>query len=96
MILTVKTHEKYKCNVLFLKISKERHKCRYPKKFTCKGTLRQVFYLYESPPPYTTYCIRVYYCILIHTGKGGVGGELNREKVRGAIVHEAGRQYQHD
>jgi hypothetical protein len=55
-------------------------KCRYLKKLTYKGTLRQVFYLSEvpSPPmtPYTppaptlTHCTRVY-SILIHTGKGG-------------------------
>jgi hypothetical protein len=25
-------------------------KCCYLKKFTCKGTLRQVFYLSETPP----------------------------------------------
>jgi hypothetical protein len=25
-------------------------KCRYLKKLTCKGTLRQVFYLSEAPP----------------------------------------------
>jgi hypothetical protein len=43
------------------------------KKFTCKGTLRQVF---------------------IHTEKGR--GELTREKVRGALVHKAGRKYEHD
>ncbi len=76
-------------------------KCRYLKNFTCKGTLRQVFYLSEAPPSYDpifpsplTHCIRVY-SILIHTGKGG-RGELTREKVRGATVHKAGRKYQHD
>jgi hypothetical protein len=31
-------------------------KFRYIKKFTCKGTLRQVFYLSEAPsPPLTSY-----------------------------------------
>jgi hypothetical protein len=29
------------------------------------------------------------YSILIPTGKGGGGGELTREKVRGAIVYKA-------
>jgi hypothetical protein len=44
---------------------------------------------YSSPPPLRalTHCIRVY-SILIHTGKGG---ELTREKVRGAIVHKTDR-----
>jgi hypothetical protein len=31
-------------------------KCRFLKKLTCKGTLRQVFYLSEAPiPPLTPY-----------------------------------------
>jgi hypothetical protein len=42
-----------------------------------------------------THCIRVY-SIIIHTGKGGRGEELTREKVRGAIFYKAGRKYQHD
>ncbi len=79
-------------------------KCRYPKKLTCKGTLRQVLYLSEAPsrpimtPPHPplTHCIRVQR-IFIHTGKGERGGgELTREKVVGAKVHKAGRKYQHD
>ncbi len=42
-------------------------KCRYLKKLTCKGTLRQVFYLSETPsPPMTTYSPPPY-----STGKGG-------------------------
>jgi hypothetical protein len=53
-----------------------------PKKLTCKGTLRQMFYLSEAPypilpPPYTLYtCIQV----LIHTGKVGVGGGANQRE----------------
>ncbi len=71
------------------------------KKFTCEGTLRMV-YLSQSPsppmtpyPPPLTHCMPIY-CILIHSGKGG--GELTREKVRGATAHEAGSKilYQHD
>jgi hypothetical protein len=66
------------------------------KKLTFQGTLRQVFYLSEAlslprtpySPPFTP-CIRVY-SILIHTGKGE--GELTREKVRGVLVHKAGRE----
>ncbi len=79
-------------------------KCCYLKKLSCKRILQQVFYLSEplSPPmtPYPlppfTHFIRVY-STLIRTGKGGRGGgELTREKVRGTIVHKAGRKYQHD
>ncbi len=43
-------------------------------------------------PPTLSHCIRVYR-ILIHTGKGGRGGgggELTGEKVRGATVLKAG------
>jgi hypothetical protein len=50
----------------------------------------------HTPPP-LTHCIGVYsYSILIHTWKRGGGGELTREKVRGAMVHKAGRKYQYD
>jgi hypothetical protein len=44
------------------------------------------------PPPHTVYVYTVY---LFTQGRGG-GRELTREKVRGAIVHKAGRKYQHD
>jgi hypothetical protein len=50
-------------------------KCRYLKKnFTCKGTLRHVFYLPNPPSPSYTLnkCIRVY-SILIQTGRVGEG-----------------------
>jgi hypothetical protein len=52
----------------------------------------------HPPPPLHTVYEYMYtlYIILIHTGKGGGGEELSREKVRGAIVHKAGRKYQHD
>ncbi len=60
-------------------------KCRYLKKLTCKETVRQVFYLSEAPsPPMTPY------------PPARRGGELTGEKVRGALVHKAGRKYQHD
>jgi hypothetical protein len=65
------------------------------KKMTCKGTLRHVFYLSEAPfTPPLTHCVYVYTVYLFTQGGGGV--ELTREKVRGAIVHKAGRKYQHD
>jgi hypothetical protein len=64
---------------------------------TCKGTLRQVFYLTPySLPPYTLYSVYVYTEYLFTQGRGGVGGELTREMVIGTIVHKAGRKYQHD
>jgi hypothetical protein len=80
-------------------------KCHYLKKLTCKGTLRQLFYLSEarslapspySPSPYTLYtCIQRMY--LFTQERGAMGrGELTREKVRAAIVHQAGRKYQRD
>jgi hypothetical protein len=48
-----------------------------------------------SPPLHNVYS--TLYIILIHSGKGGGGGgELTREKVRGALLHKAGREYQHD
>jgi hypothetical protein len=34
--------------------------------------------------------------ILVHTLKGDRGAELTREKVRGAMVHKAGRKYYQD
>ncbi len=79
-------------------------KCRYLKKLACKGILRQVFYPSRaSSPPMTPYsppplkqCIRVYSIHTIHTGKGGKGRELTREKIRGAIVDKARQKYQHD
>jgi hypothetical protein len=75
---------------------KSNTKCRYLKKLTRRGTLRQVFYLSEAPsppmnpppPPYTLYtCLQYNYSH--REGEEG-GGELKREKVRGAIVHKAG------
>ncbi len=48
----------------------------------------------HNPPPYTLYtCIQYNY-----SQRGGVrrGGEVTRDKIRGAIVHKAGRKYQHD
>jgi hypothetical protein len=44
-------------------------------------------YLSDTPPPYTD-CKRTLH-VLIHTGKGGEGESLTREKVRGAAVHKA-------
>jgi hypothetical protein len=51
-------------------------KCRYLKNFTCKGTLRQVFYLSEAPshdpiPPPPHYTLYTCFSKLIHTERGG-------------------------
>ncbi len=49
-----------------------------------------------APPPYTLYSVYVYTEYLFTKGRGEVEGrELIREKVREAIVHKAGRNYQH-
>ncbi len=75
-------------------------KCRYLKKFTCKGTLHQVFYLSEAqytippPPPYTLYtCIQYTY-----SHREGVGGVESKPKrmLGGAMFHKAGGKYQHE
>jgi hypothetical protein len=68
------------------------------KKLTCKGTLRQVFYLSEAPsPPMTNPPPPKYmYTIQYTYSHREEGGELTREKVRGAIVHKASRKYKHD
>ncbi len=74
-------------------------KCRYLNKLTSKGTFQQVFFLSEarSPPmiPYSPPHAVYVYTVHLFT-HGSVGGELTKEKVRGAIVHKAGRKYQHD
>jgi hypothetical protein len=43
-------------------------------------------------PLYTLYCIRVYSILIAYSHREGGegGGELTREKIRGAIVHKAG------
>ncbi len=48
----------------------------------------------HTPP--LTHCIRVYKYTYSHREGGKGEGGLTREKVRGAIVHKAGRKYQHD
>ncbi len=83
-----------------IRLTESNAKCRFPKKFNCKGTLRQVFICLRPPPllwphtpPALTHCINVY---LFTQGRGvgvGGGGELTREKVRGVIVHKAGRLF---
>jgi hypothetical protein len=52
-----------------IRLIESNEKCRYLKKLTWKGTLRQVFYL--SPP--LTHCIRVYSILYLFTQGGGPG-----------------------
>jgi hypothetical protein len=67
-------------------------KCRYLKKLTCKGTLRLVFYLSEAPNPPLTCTVYVY--TVQYTYSQREGGWANQQVI-GAIVHKAGRKYQH-
>jgi hypothetical protein len=68
-------------------------KCRDLRKFTCKGTLRQVFYLSKAPlPSYDPILLPPLHTVngIQYTNshrEGGRGGELTSEKVRGVIVH---------
>ncbi len=55
------------------------------KKFTCKGALRQVFYLCEAPSspmtqysPLLTLCIRVYSLLTYSHREGGDGERTNQ------------------
>jgi hypothetical protein len=41
-------------------------------------------------------CVQYTGTYLFIQGGGGRGGELTREKSRGAMLHKAGRKYQHD
>jgi hypothetical protein len=54
------------------------------KKLACKRTLRQVFICLRPRTPYPrpllTHCTLYGYSILIHTGKGGAGGETPAAK----------------
>ncbi len=73
-------------------------KCRYLKNFWPVKGLCGIYlsaWGQEPHPSPLTHCILVY-GILVHTGKGGGGGELTREKVRGTMLHKAGRKYQHN
>ncbi len=78
--------------------------CRFLKKFPVKGLCGRCFTCLRPspllwphtlhPPPPVTHCILVFMYNYSHGERGG--GELTREKVRGAIIHKAGRKYQHD
>jgi hypothetical protein len=68
---------------LFLKIGLQRD-------FAAPTPLRTPY----SPLLSSLHTVYVYTIYLFTQGRGG--GELTREKVRGAIVHKASRKYQHD
>jgi hypothetical protein len=48
-----------------------------------------------NPPPPPIHTVYAYTVYLFTQGRGEEG-ELTREKVTGAMLHKAGRQYQHD
>jgi hypothetical protein len=62
----------------------------------CFICLRPPPLLWPHSPPFHTVYVYSVYLFSIHTWKGGRGEELTRKKVREAIVHKAGRKYQHD
>jgi hypothetical protein len=76
-------------------------KCRSKKKYLERdfaagvlsvcGLLPSYDPILHPPPLHIVYVYPVY---LFTQGRGV--GELTRKKVRGAIVHKAGRKYQHD
>ncbi len=80
-------------------MDKYRHQSKVSssKKFTCKGTLRQVFIClsYTTPPLHT-----VYVHVLIQREKGGEGGvepERRGEGQQGRVqITKLSRKYQHD
>jgi hypothetical protein len=76
-----------------LRLIKGNAKCRHLTKFTCKGTLRQVFICLRPRTPYPPYtlCIRVY-SIRFHTGKEG--GEVGPgRRLEGQQFTKLGRKY---
>ncbi len=77
-------------------------KCRYLKNWPVKGLCCRCFVCLRPPPllwphsPPLTHCTVYLYltqCTYSHRVRGG---ELTREKIRGAMLHKAGRKYQHD
>ncbi len=81
------------------KIHRRQWKMSSSKKWTCKGTSRQVFIWLRPRIPYTplTHCIRVYSMYIHYSHREGVGGggvELNQRE--GATVHKARSKIQHD
>ncbi len=77
-------------------------KCCYLKKLTCRDFAADALSVWGPLPSYDPILrppVHTVYVNTVHTyshREGGEGGELTREKVRGAIVHNAGRKYQHD
>jgi hypothetical protein len=65
-------------------------KCRYLEKLTCKGTLRQVFYLSQasspSMSPYSSLSLHTVYVYTVYSftqGRGEGGGELTEIRLDG-------------
>ncbi len=82
--------EGYCCNRLKIRLIESNAKChhlRYPITLTCKGTLRQAFYLSEDPsPPMTPYrplhTVYVYIVYLFTQGGWGERGNQREGKCR--------------
>jgi hypothetical protein len=56
-------------------------------------------YLSEAPSPPVTLIppsLHTVYVYTVYLFTQGRGGELTKDKVRGAIVHKGGQKYQHD
>jgi hypothetical protein len=76
-------NKKYTTLKIYIRLIEGNAKCGHLKKLTCKWTLQQMFICLgprsqnpiPPPPPNTLYT-----CILIHTGKGRRGGELNQRE----------------
>ncbi len=60
------------------------------KKSTCKGTLRDVFICLRLRNPYPPPPIHTVSVHTVYLFTQGRGGELTRDKIRGATVHKAG------
>jgi serine/threonine protein kinase len=96
-----------KQRIIYLQITRRRirliegnTKCRHLKKFTCKGLCGRCLSVWGPEPhipPLHTVHVYTVYNILIHTGKRGGGGRVQRERrLEGQQFTKLGRKYQHE
>ncbi len=64
-------HLQVRLNRRKIRLIESNAKCRYLKKFTCKWTLRQVFYLSEALSPSYHPILPPLHTVYVYTGKGG-------------------------